>query len=111
MHRELRSAVLGLSPAAHYTIDQWERTAHAAPTGGNNTHRRSSLFAPLLDLLQRPHRLHSFRSDNSLGEAPSRGLLDAAQSGPEVRQRDGHTGSERPRTGELALGAETPLDI
>ena len=26
-------------------------------------------------------------------------------------ERDGHTGSERPRTGELALGAETPLDI
>ena len=51
-------------------------------------------------MLQRPHRLHSFRSDNSLGEAPSRGLPDAAQSGPEVRQRDGHTGSERSRTGQ-----------
>ena len=57
------------------------------------------------------HTLHSSGSDDSMGEAPSRGSPNAAQSGPEVRQRDGHTGSERPRTGQLALGAETPLDI
>ena len=36
-----------------------------------DAHRRSRLLAPLLDLMQRRHTLHSSRSDNSMGEAPS----------------------------------------
>ena len=75
----------------------------SAPTGGDDTHRRSSLFALLLDVLQQPQRLRSSRSDNSMGEAPARGPPDAAQDGPELRQRDGHTRSERSRTGQLAF--------
>ena len=62
----------------------------------------SSLFVPLLDVMQRPQRLRSSRSDNSTGEAPLRGSLDATLDRPKLIDLQRPAAQQHPKDGQLA---------